>query len=209
MSPFGHYGDCRSCAPLTALGAECPPTVRPYPPPARPTKLLFVGWNPPSPGGGFWARDDDHLLANLGWICRELGWTRSTDAAEFREEFRQSGLYFIHAVKCVSLARFPSGTARTHIVQTCARAHLCDELAHLQPESLCLLGDLPLRAARACCPALPRQVPLLAGVKTHVRVGDRDVPTLITCFPDGRQGPGVQRQRVLEHLMRWRGDAVT
>ena len=209
MSPFGHYGDCRSCASLAALGAECPPTIRPYPPPPRPLKLLFIGWNPPSPSGGFWARDDDHLLANLSWICRELGWTRSTDAVEFRQQFRHRGLYFIHAVKCVTLARFPSGAARTRILEACARAHLCDELAYLRPGRICLLGDLPLRAARLCCPSLPRQAPLLTGLETSVRVGPEVVPTLITCFPDGYQGPGVQRQRVLEHLRRWLRDAMT
>lgn len=208
MSPFGQYGDCRSCAPLTPLGADCPPTTRPYPPPVRPLKLLFIGWNPPSPGGGFWVRDDDHLLANLGWICRELGWIRSTTAAEFRDEFRQSGLYFLHAVKCVSLAKFPSGAARTRIVETCARAHLRDELAYLQPERICLLGDFPFRAVRVCYPSLPSHAPLLVGAETTIRLGARNVPTLITCFPNGRRGPGVQRLRVLEHLLRWLGDAV-
>ena len=200
---FGNYSSCQDCRTLVPYGADYPPRVTPYPPPDRPVKLLFIGWNPPSPGGGFWAKDDDHLLGNLLWIFQQLGWSEATTPQLFRDKFREKGYYFIHAVKCFSEAKFPTGTAETRILRVCANTHLSDDLAYIQPKAICALGRIPFRALKLCHQHLPPQPRFLKGAEAQIRVVGQHVPVLITCFPNGRQGPGVQRNIVLEHLRNW------
>ncbi len=201
--PFRDYAACTACSELKAYGAECPPTIRPYPAPVSPVRLLCIGWNPPSPGGGFWSRDDDHLLDNVQWIFHELGWTTATTPAAFREEFRRARFYFIHAVKCFSRSQFPQGTSGTKLLDVCARTHLQKEVVELRPERICVFGQMPLRALKRCFSGLPSKVRSLEGAEAHIRVNGHDTPVLITCFPNGQQGPGVQRLKALEHLRRW------
>lgn len=204
---FGDYSQCERCRQLVEFGADSTPKLRPYPTPSLPVKLLFIGWNPPKPLGGFWENDDDHLLQNLKWIMNRLEWSMESEPRAFRNWFRTSGFYFIHAVKCYSNTEFPEGTPGTKIMHACVDEHLHQDLMHLGPKAICVLGQIPFRALKRCCrnkAELPTQPRYLEGAKGHVFLGPDRVPVLITCFPDGQQDPGVQRQRAFEHLGSWK-----
>lgn len=48
-----------------------PPLLYEYPAPPSSVRLLFLGWNPPKPYGGFWSLDQrDNLRRDLHWILR-------------------------------------------------------------------------------------------------------------------------------------------
>lgn len=147
--------------------------------------------------------DDDHLLANLHWIFRELGWSTATGPAAFREDFRCRGFYFVHAVKCFSRAQFPSGSNGTQLLRGCATAHLRTEIVELRPERICALGRLPHRALKLCFGKVATRARYLEGASADLDIEGAQTPVLITCFPNGQQGPGVQRQLVLDHLRGW------
>jgi hypothetical protein len=169
-------------------------------------RLLLIGWNPPRPREGFWVLDKpDGLRADLHQIFRELRLCDAPTPEAFVDDFLSRGFYFIHAIKCFSKAGFPSNAARKQIQQVCVAAHLADDLAHLQPERICLLGRLPLQALAQLCPELDAKAPLLVGNRETVRFGGRDLPVLMTCFPNGRPGaPGeTLRETVLRHLRDW------
>lgn len=166
-------------------------------------KLLFIGWNPPEPFGGFWANDDDNLLLNLHWIMQRLGWSSVAEAGAFREEFRTKGFYFVHAVKCFSKAKFPTGTRGTNILKACAAQHLCEELGNLEPQAICVLGQVPLRALKICHPELRTWEKYKKGSEAQVSLKEKKIPVLITYFPNGYGTPGVQRATVLRHLSGW------
>src|SRR5205823_13959981 len=134
---FGDSSACRRCRAVVPYGAECPPSIKPYPEvPTRPVRLLLIGWNPPRRGGGFWSLDGpDNLRDNLRSIFRRLGLTDTQTPQTFLEDFLTRGFFFIHAIKCFSRATLPgSAAARRELLRVCVEAHLADDLARLQPE---------------------------------------------------------------------------
>ncbi|MBI2217446.1 MAG: hypothetical protein HYU51_09125 [Candidatus Rokubacteria bacterium] len=183
------WGDYRSCERSLGIpGADTPPRLLPYPDPCRPVRLLFIGGNPPCPGGGFWSRDDDRLLRSLHAIFLDLEWATADSPAPFREEFRQHGFHFIHAVKCFSTPRHPSAA----LVRTCALAHLREDLEHLRPERICLLGQVPFRAVKACDAEHLRRS--FARQETTLSICGADVPMLVTYSPNDRRQSRADRR---------------
>ena len=105
--------DCYECLPLEGITYPAcgvrPPDLYKYPQPKLPISLLFLGWNPPKPCGGFWSLEfDDSLRTDLHRILKTLRKieTPSPDY-NFLNEFLENGYYFIHTVKCWTDAKFP------------------------------------------------------------------------------------------------------
>lgn len=176
----------------TFAGVDRPPLLHAYPAPRRRVDLLFIGWNPPKPFGGFWSGDsDDNLREELHGILRGSFLRSPRPDAEFLAEFLHEGFYFIHAVKCWSAAKFPGfgrGATPTDrrergepLLKACAAAHLSNELADLDPRKICALGEVAYCALR--------EVQNNLDLNARPTRGDvfrfRDRPLLYTCFPSG------------------------
>jgi hypothetical protein len=201
MLSLTDYSTCQSCAALVRHGADCPPAIRPYPAVSvRPVRLLLVGWNPPRPGGGFWALDTpDRLRTTLHGIFQRLGLSTAPTPAAFLEDFQQRGFYLIHAIKCFSRPTLPrQPTPRHALVQGCVGAHLAEDLACLQPERVCLLGDVPRRALAQICPDLDTGAGVKEGQAQRVWLNSREVAVLTTCFPNRWHQAITER-----HLATW------
>ena len=86
-----------------------PPDLYAYPQPRDKVALLFIGWNPPKPFGGFWSLEfEDNLRSELHGVLFEMKRikARMPDAI-FLDEFLGEGFYFVHAVKCWCCAKYP------------------------------------------------------------------------------------------------------
>ncbi len=178
-----------------------PPELYKYPEVNPPVKLLFLGWNPPKPFGGFWSNDEDKLRRELHGILKELGQicTSSPDKA-FLDEFLEKGFYLIHTVKCWTEAKFPGFGRKKKpefrevwdnrkdvgipLINSCVRTHLDKELEALAPRKVCALGEIPFRGLRELFPELPKA----KATPTQGQVYQRENcgipwPLLYTCFP--------------------------
>lgn len=153
--------DRYECTPdprLVFPGGQKPPELYAYPEPCHPVRLLFVGWNPPKPFGGFWeTATPDRLRTDLHWILRSVGAVEAAKPDEaFLDEFRQKGFFFIHAVKCWTESAFPGfGRGRKRgersrvglpLLRACARLHLTKEFRDLNPQCVCALGEVAFLA---------------------------------------------------------------
>ena len=105
--------DCDKCLKLEEITYPShgvhPPELYKYPKPKPPITLLFLGWNPPKPYGGFWSLEfPDNLRRGLHSILQELGHIKAPAPDQnFLDEFLQKGFYFIHTVKCWAEPKFP------------------------------------------------------------------------------------------------------
>lgn len=72
-----------------------PPLLYEYPTPPSSVRLLFLGWNPPKPYGGFWSLDQpDNLRRDLHWILHSMGRVKArAPDSEFLTQFIQTGHY--------------------------------------------------------------------------------------------------------------------
>jgi hypothetical protein len=193
---FRDYQHCPTACELP--GAEWPPTISPYPAASKPVRLLFVGVNPP-PDGGFWADDNDTLLTKFQWIFTKLAWATGSGNADFRSAFLERGFYFIHTVKCYRQTKLPT-RGKGALVRGCAKAHLKDEIAELEPERICLLGNDALEGIQETGWAFDGQRGDAAeGNERILSVDGRQIPVLVTYFPTGDLG----RALLLCHLRRW------
>jgi hypothetical protein len=207
-SPASRYVCDRLGLPVRG-GVVRPPQLYAYPPKPRAVGLLFVGWNPPKPFGGFWSTGaPDNLREELHRILRTLERVRSPRPDhEFLEEFLDVGFYFVHAVKCWSVAKFPGfgREARRHerveigepLLRACAKAHLANELGTLNPRNLCAFGELAYCGLRMLDENLdPAARPSKGGV---FQSGSRAV--LYTCFPSANKVLGrPAREYTSDHL---------
>ncbi len=104
------FYECRPTQQISYPLYGCrPPHLYKYPEVKSPVRLLFLGWNPPKPFGGFWSVEyEDNLRSELHGILKELGQinTSSSDKT-FLDEFLGKGFCFIHTVKCWTEAKFP------------------------------------------------------------------------------------------------------
>lgn len=178
-----------------------PPNLYKYPAINHPIRLLFLGWNPPKPFGGFWSmKYDDSLRKNLHGILKELGQINAVSPNQsFLDEFLQNGFYFIHTVKCWTEAEFPKKKdVRIPLINSCVRTHLEEELNALAPQKVCALGEVPFFGLRELFPGLTET----KTTPTQGRVFQQEQyenpwPLLYTCFPQLRFG---RRDITLGHL---------
>jgi hypothetical protein len=100
---------CEPAAGLHYCAGLRPPELYAYPQPVKPIRILFIGWNPTKPFGGFWSLDSqDNLRSDLHQILFHLGIVKATNPDEsFLDEFIARGLFFVHAVKCWTAAKYP------------------------------------------------------------------------------------------------------
>ena len=181
-----------------------PPELYKYPEVKSPVKLLFLGWNPPKPFGGFWSDDDDNLRSELHGILKELGQIKAVFPDQsFLDEFLEKGFYLIHTVKCWTETKFPGFGQKKKpeirevwdnrkdvgipLINSCVRTHLDKELKDLAPRKVCALGEIPFRGLCELFPWLP---------KTKITPTDGQVfpvgncglpwPLLYTCLPRPR-----------------------
>jgi hypothetical protein len=146
---------CEPFAHIDYPAGTRPPELFAYPKPSGPIRLVFIGWNPPKPFGGFWSLDgEDNLRTSLHEILQS---TKEISANHpdgvFLEEFLSKGFFFLHAVKCWTMAKFPGfgRDARKEdrdivglpLVRACAGTHLRTELENLKPAKVCALGQVP------------------------------------------------------------------
>lgn len=182
---------CEASRLPTFPGVVRPPELYDYPPAPFPVEVLFIGWNPPKPFGGFWSLDGpDQVREELHAILRQLGRVRAARAdAEFLKEFLDAGFYFVHAVKCWSASKYPGfgrgakGRERVEIgeplLRACVTTHLGQELFKLKPAKVCALGKLAYSALRVLDEALDPSARPTEG--RCFEVDRRKV--LYTCFP--------------------------
>lgn len=170
-----------------------PPELYKYPEVNPPVKLLFLGWNPPKPFGGFWSmKYDDSLRKNLHGILKELGQINAVSPNQsFLDEFLQNGFYFIHTVKCWTEAEFPRlgrGSEGEALINSCVRTHLEEELNALEPQKVCAFGKLPFLGLCKLFGGLTKT----KATPTQGQVFQREQygipwPLLYTCFPQQRK----------------------
>ena len=208
----GQY-PCDFGVSLRHLAGVRPPLLYEYPTPPSSVRLLFLGWNPPKPYGGFWSLDQpDNLRRDLHWILRSMGRVKArAPDSEFLTQFIQTGHYFVHSVKCWTEAVFPGfgqnsdpaewSSRGAPLLRACVASHLGTELRQLAPERVCALGQLAYRALRVLSPQLDGNAR-----PTQGRVFDRQAyrlgwPVLYTCFPSSRRIQGIPlREHARRHL---------
>jgi hypothetical protein len=149
------------CNPIVGVdypGGSRPPELYAYPDPSRPIRLLFMGWNPPKPFGGFWSLEtEDNLRSNIHEIFTKLGLIQAQQPdGTFLNEFLSKGYFFVHAVKCWSQAKYPGFGRKGNnqerrflglpLLHACADTHIRTELERYAPEKVCVLGELPYLA---------------------------------------------------------------
>ncbi len=216
--------ECRPTQQISYPPYGCrPPNLYKYPEVKSPARLLFLGWNPPKPFGGFWSDDDDNLRRELHAVLKDLGQinTSSPDKA-FLDEFLGEGFYFIHTVKCWTEAKFPGfGREATSkggreerkaigvpLINSCVHTHLKKELMDLAPQKVCALGKVPFLGLCELFPELTKT----KATPTQGQVFQRDSsaipwPLIYTCFPKQEtvpvSGAGYRKKArdiVLDHL---------
>lgn len=191
------------CKPIQQV--SCPPDgcrlpeLYKYPEVQSPVKLLFLGWNPPKPFGGFWSDDKDNLRRELHAILKGLGQIETSQSDKsFLDEFLKKGFYFVHTVKCWTEAKFPGfgrgATTREGrdkkkkigipLIKSCVRTHLDKELKDLAPQKVCALGEVPFLGLHELFPELTKA----KATPTQGQVFQREKygipwPLLYTCFP--------------------------
>lgn len=146
------------CEPLSDVqypAGTRPPDLFAYPRPSGPIRLVFIGWNPPRPFGGFWSLDgEDNLRSALHEILSRIEEIDSKKPdGTFLDEFLTEGFFFLHAVKCWTKAKYPGfgRNARKEdrhkmglpLLRACSGTHLQAELEQLMPAKVCVLGELP------------------------------------------------------------------
>jgi hypothetical protein len=120
----------------------------------------------------------------------------------FLSEFRRKGLFFIHAVKCWTLPKFPGfgrGGKKADrdrvglpLLRACALSHLEKDLRALNPHRVCASGKVAFPALAEVWKAIPT-----SATPTQGRVfsrGDCGLPwdLLYTSFPSrAPAGPGA------------------
>jgi len=197
-----------------------PPKLYKYPAVKPPVKLLFLGWNPPKPYGGFWSDDEDNLRSELRAILKDLGQINASSPDQsFLDEFLGKGFYLIHTVKCWTDAKFPGfgrgATTREGrdkkekvgipLINSCVRTHLEEELNTLAPQKVCALGEVPFLGL---C-ELFRELNQPDATPTQGRDFQREQygipwPLLYTCFPQGQpmQVRGTKCRKPARDLVR-------
>lgn len=175
---------------------KCPPQID-YPCPPNKVKLLFIGWNPPGPRH-FWNSQEDNLYRDLMWVFEQLGWLHTPDLWQV---FRDRSFYLVHAVKCWQEAKFPWNIPG--LAETCPRSLLVQNIADLNPETVCGLGKLPHRALREIWPSeIPRTISLGKGWCKTVQ----GIKVVITTFPNWHWNSSQEkanRECTVESLRQW------
>jgi hypothetical protein len=146
---------CESLADVDYSAGVRPPDIYAYPQPSGPSRIVFIGWNPPKPFGGFWSLDtEDNLRSTLHEILFKIGRIEASQPnATFLDEFISNGFFFLHAVKCWTKTKYP-GFGRNAskeerdkvglpLLRACADTHLHTELEQLRPAKVCALGQVP------------------------------------------------------------------
>lgn len=196
-----------------------PPELYAYPEPLRPVELLFIGWNPPRPFGGFWSDLEDKLRKELHGILKSLGWISAAQPDDaFLHEFHEiRHFFFIHSVKCWTKAKYP-GFGRgakfkdrreigEPLLRACTQTHLADELNQLAPKLVCALGELAYEALRCVYPELDPDPRPTEG-RCFPPEDGRPWSLLYTCFPSpapDRATSKPLRVHTRDHLKRFSG----
>lgn len=213
--------ECITIQGLSYPSVGCrPPRLYEYPKVSPPVKLLFLGWNPPKPFGGFWSINNrDNLRGELHALLKKLGQIHSSiSEKDFLDEFLAKGFYFIHTVKCWTEAKFPGIGRRVTskerkevgipLINACVLTHLAKELEVIAPQKVCALGEVPFLGLRELFPALAQA----SATPTEGKVFQREQygipwPILYTCFPQrqtmfvrGTKCRQQARELVLDHL---------
>ena len=184
------FYECRPSSQVTYPPYGCrPPELHKYPEFKSPVRLLFLGWNPPRPFGGFWSlKYEDNLRSELRAILNQLGQINASSPNKaFLDEFLEKGFYFIHTVKCWTKAKFPRGSEGEALINSCVRTHLEEELNALAPQKVCALGEVPFLGLRE----LFQELTETDATPTQGRDFQREQygipwPLLYTCFPRPR-----------------------
>jgi len=185
------FRDCQGWANHSSvpIGVKCPPDLTYPPTPPSPIEMLFVAWNPPG-SYHFWNNSTDNLRTHLRWILSQepFCWKQP----DFLAEFLSRRCYLVHAVRCWADPAWPP----VEVAQTCARALLGKDLQSMRPKTLCILGKIPLYAAREVIAGLPHPEVVKYQKGSCIAIGDMRV--IITVLPHH-----YDRQHTLEALRRW------
>jgi hypothetical protein len=204
------------CEPHNGLNYPAgirPPELYAYPTVAPTVRLLFIGWNPPRPFGGFWSLDStDNLRTELHRILLTLNQIKAREPGDnFLKEFLNTGYFFIHAVKCWTAAKYPGFGREAKradrrligepLLHACVETHLREELRQLAPEKVCALGELAYCALRHLFPRLDEDATPTEGRIFEPSRYQLDWRLLYTCFPSTTQVRGEPlREITRRHL---------
>jgi len=173
----------------TPVGVKCPPDLVYLPPPPSPIEMLFVAWNPPG-SSHFWNNSTDNLRKHLRWVLSQEPFVFKEP--DFLGEFQNRGCCLVHAARCWADSAWPP----VEVAQTCARALLGKDLQAMQPKTLCILGKIPLYAAREVIAGLPHPEAVSYQKGCCIAIGDMRV--IITVLPHY-----YDRKYTLEALRQW------
>lgn len=186
---FQHCRGWSKCA-LVPPGVKCPPELTYPTPPASPIEMLFLAWNPPS-SKHFWNNSTDNLRTHLRWVLSQepFSWKQP----DFLSEFLSRECFLVHAARCWADPAWPP----VEVAKTCARALLGKDIQAMQPKTLCILGRIPLYAAREVIPGLPH--PEVVQYREGHCVEIAEMKVIITVLPHH-----YDRQHTLNALrLRW------
>jgi len=185
------YKHCRGWVNHHSIptGVRCPPDLVYSPPPSSPINILFLAWNPPS-STHFWNSSTDKLRTHLSWILSQKPFCWKEP--DFLADFLSRGCYLVHAARCWADPAWPP----VEVAQTCARALLAKDLQAMQPRTLCILGKIPLYAAREVVAGLPHPEVVKYQKGCCIAIGDMRV--IITVLPHH-----YDRKYTLEALRQW------
>ncbi|HEU5322362.1 MAG TPA: uracil-DNA glycosylase family protein, partial [Methylomirabilota bacterium] len=209
---------CESPPDVAFPGVDRPPNLYAYPRAEEPVEIIFIGWNPPRPFGGFWSDPGDRLRRAIFQSLRDVGVIGAESReSDFVEDFLRLGFYFLHAVKCWSRPRYP-GFGRDvrnrrsrrilgqPLLKICASCHLKDELDSLRPSAVCALGDVPFRALQELYPDLRQRgagpLRFRSGRCYEPNGPERPFRLLVTCLPLGSRSV---RESFANHLRSFLG----
>lgn len=224
MSSHGNY-KCEPDPGFVFPGGSRPPQIHAYPSACPPVRLLFVGWNPPRPFGGFWVVEaGDTLRADLHWILSSLKGVEAPEPdAVFVDEFRRKGFFFVHAVKCWTQAKYPGFGRKAKredrdrlgepLLRACASMHLGKELGELAPRRVCALGEVPFLALAEVWRTIPIAVRPTEGRSFGGEEYGLPWDLLYTCFPSpapaGRGATESLREVARRHVAKFLGVSIS
>ncbi len=198
-----------------------PPELHQYPLSTSPIRMLFIGWNPPVPFGGFWSvKFPDNLREALHETLKEFKEIKSERPdQEFLKEFLNKGFYFIHTVKCWTEAKYPGfgrgantkeGREKRKkiglpLLSACVQTHLAKELKKLSPQKVVALGELPFLGLAELYPKLSSTSATPTLGRTFQNSSSAlPWPLLLTCFPQSAPIPikGAKKRVSAKNLMK-------
>jgi uracil-DNA glycosylase family 4 len=181
---------CQGINPQVRADIKKIPTIAP-----KNIELLFISEAPPLGSSYFyWGHSKDVLRKRIFAILNSIGYK-----VESLEDFVGAGFYLTPTVKCPSEENGKNASPSNNAIKFCLE-HLMDELNHIKPKKICLLGKTALYGFSQLFPQFKGgKLKELAGEVKEVEIGGRKVRAMINYWPSYRQR---NFDKIVEHIRR-------